>query len=230
MSRTCAPMLSDAPMTATARVIFGCGSQALYVIENLVAAGKPSPDACVDLEEGKMVGRKVLDVPILGRSDALERYNRIGAEAIIAHGNNRLKLALAAELAELGFAFFNALHPAAVISPFAAMGKGCIINAGATILPQARLGDHVVVHSGVVVEHDCVLNDAVNLAPGVALAGRVEIGRGSYIYTGASVRPTTRIGAFATVGAGAVVIAEVLEGQVVVGVPARPMREPENQK
>ena len=58
-------------------------------------------------------------------------------------------------------------------------------------------------------------------APGVALAGDVTIGTGALVGIGAAVTPGRRVGAWSTVGAGATVVADVADGTVVVGTPAR---------
>ena len=165
-------------------IVFGCGSQALYVVENRRAAGLPTPLAMVDLETGGLVGRDVAGVPIRWNlADSLARLDLARHEVIIAHGDNRRKLDLADVLLRHGARFASALHPAALISPLATLGDGCILNAGAVVMPQARLGQHVVLHSMAVVEHDCVVEDGANLAPGATLAGRVTVGRGAYVYT-----------------------------------------------
>ena len=57
--------------------------------------------------------------------------------------------------------------------------------------------------------------------PGAALAGWVHVKEGAYIYTNATVIPTRKIGRYAVVGAGAVVLQDVPDYAVVVGNPAR---------
>lgn len=205
-------------------IVFGCGSQALYVVENRRAAGLPAPVAMVDLESGSMVGAAVAGVPIRWNlNDGIGQLDPAGHEVIVAHGDNRRKIEVATLLERFGVRFASAVHPGAMVSPLAILGSGCIVNAGAVVMPQARLGSHVVLHAMSVVEHDCVLEDGANLAPGATLAGRVTVGRGAYVYTGAVVVPKCRIGAFAVVGAGAVVLRDVAEGTTVVGNPARPL-------
>jgi len=74
------------------------------------------------------------------------------------------------------------------------------------------------------VDHECEIGAFVHLAPGVALAGRVRVGEGAFLGIGARVIPGRGIGAWAVVGAGAVVLDDVPDGVTVAGVPARPLR------
>ena len=57
------------------------------------------------------------------------------------------------------------------------------------------------------------------------MGGEVVIEEGALVGIGAIVVPRTTIGAWATVGAGAVVIKPVPPGVTVVGVPARPLQK-----
>jgi sugar O-acyltransferase (sialic acid O-acetyltransferase NeuD family) len=207
------------------RVIFGCGSQARYVIDNLRSRGADAVAGLVDLESGGAVGRVFNDVPVRwNRERALAELDPASTEVVIAHGKNALKRELAEELGRRGFRFFSALHERAIISPSARIGEGCIVNAGAVLLPNSELRAHVIVHSGAVIEHDCVLAERSNVAPGVHLAGRVEVGQDAYVYTGAAVIPGVKIGARAVVGAGSVVLRDVPDDVTVVGNPARELR------
>lgn len=205
------------------RIVFGCGSQALYAMDNLAACGEPRPDAFVDLEKQPDRGSEFEGIPLLGFADVLDRFSPVSTTVLVAHGDNRLKLATAHRLEAAGFQFFSAVNPHATISRMATMGPGCIVNAGATILPRAKIGSHVIVHSGAVVEHDCTLDEGCNIAPGAIMAGRVQVGSCAYLYTGCNIAPRLRIGSGAVIGAGAVVLRSVPDGVRVAGCPARPI-------
>jgi serine O-acetyltransferase len=102
------------------------------------------------------------------------------------------------------------------------------------LLAQISIGDPVVVHPGVYIVHGQVVADGlVEIHSGVVIAPFVTIGlrggnvkgptieRGTSIGTGAKVIGPVRVGAAATIGAGAVVVDDVADGATVVGVPAR---------
>ena len=114
-------------------------------------------------------------------------------------------------------------HSQAVISPTAQIGQGVTIMAGAVINSGVVIGDNVIVNTGAIVEHDCFLGDHTHVATGARLAGGVRVNTGAHIGIGATVRELIQIGDHAIVGAGAGVVKSVRSKTVVVGVPARPL-------
>jgi serine O-acetyltransferase len=77
----------------------------------------------------------------------------------------------------------------------------------------------IVIHPDATVGPNCLILQQVTLVGGVRLGGHVDLGAGAKI-----VRPVT-IGNHASVGANAVVLTDVPEGAVAVGVPARIVAE-----
>jgi serine O-acetyltransferase len=107
----------------------------------------------------------------------------------------------------------------------------------AMALAQVSIGDPVVVAPGLYVLHGQVVVDGlVEIAAGVTIAPFVTIGlkaggaqgatieRDVSIGTGAKVIGPVRIGEGATIGANAVVVADVPAGATVAGTPARALR------
>lgn len=140
---------------------------------------------------------------------------------IVAVGDNAAREATHRALADAGGRMATIIHPHAWVSPYATVGVGSLVAAGAVINVGAALGVAAIVNTGATVDHDCRLGEAVHVAPGAHLSGGVEIGDRSWIGVGAAVRQGIRIGADVMVGAGAAVIDEVSDGATVIGVPAR---------
>jgi acetyltransferase-like isoleucine patch superfamily enzyme len=83
------------------------------------------------------------------------------------------------------------------------VGKGCIINTGATI------------------DHDNLIEDYVHISPGVHLAGTVKVGKGSWLGIGSVVSNNVSITSRCKVGAGATVLRDLTETGTYIGIPAR---------
>ncbi len=213
-------------------LIFGTGSQARYVIENLRYARDVIIEGLIDLESPENVGKQVNGVPILAvlHNFSQREFPPKQYYVIVAYGNNRKKKDIVSRLEDQGYRFLSAISPAAYIAYGVTIGVGCIVNPHVAILPNATIGDHVIIHSGAVIEHDCVVRPYANIAPGVSFGGRVYVGEGAYVYTGSVVIPDVRIGEWAIVGAGTVVLKNVPDNTTVVGVPARIVGHKGNKK
>ena len=75
------------------------------------------------------------------------------------------------------------------------------------------------------VEHDCIIEEGVHIGPGAQVAGGVSISNGVWIGIGAVISDHVHIGEGSIVGAGAVVIEDVPANVIVIGVPARILKE-----
>lgn len=117
------------------------------------------------------------------------------------------------------------IHPRAVVSPTASIGRGTVILGGAVVNPGARIGAGVIVNTAAVIEHDVEIEDAAHVSPGAILTGGVRVGAGAWIGAGAIVIPGRRVGRGCIVGAGAVVLRDVPDAFTVVGNPARPLSD-----
>lgn len=113
------------------------------------------------------------------------------------------------------------MHPASVVSPLAAVGRGCFVAAGAIVGPGASMGMGVIVNHGAVVDHDVQLGAFCHVAPNATLGGAVHVGRRVLVGAGAVVLPGVVIADDVVIGAGAVVMAPLLSAGTYVGVPAR---------
>lgn len=185
-----------------------------------------SPDyeavALVDDDE-TLWGQQYYGLTVIGGQQSLrEQLSGLGlAVAFIAVGQPQARLRLSTACLELGLTLPTFIHPAAYVSPWATVGAGCLIGAGAQVLPGAVLGDHVRIMAGAVISHHVQVGTACLVGPNATFTGRATVAECALVGAGCVVLNDVCIGAGATVGAGAVVNRDVAAGTTVVGIPAR---------
>lgn len=199
-------------------LIIGGGGHARVVIDVARAAGFEPIGA---LDPGGL-GSICNGVQVIGGDELAQSMFEQGVRnAVVAIGDNWLRMKIGARLRGIGFALPLLAHPSAILSPSATIGAGTVIMPLAVVNASATIGHMVIINSGAVVEHDCNIGDGAHIAPGCRLGGAVLVGTGTLIGIGSVVRPEAEIGDFSIIGAGSTVIRDIAGQGVATGTPAR---------
>lgn len=204
-----------APDVAAGRlVVFGAGGHGKVVFDALVAGGH-RVHAFVD--DRVVPGRAWCGVPVLPLSDLPPGPVQVA----LGVGGNAAREIVAARVEERGHRLVTCIHPSAVVSAAAVVGRGAYVGALAVVNPAAVVGEGAIVNTAAVLEHDVLVGRFSHVCPRAVVGGGGVVGDGALLGTGAVVLPLGRVGHQSTVGAGAVVLREVPDRTVAVGVPAR---------
>lgn len=204
-------------------IILGAGEQGRVVL-NILQYNKEFQiigfiDTC---NNPQMWGIEVKGIKVLGGIALLPQIYKKQAEGcIVALGDNKKRVALAAETKRIGFSLVNAIHPSAVISKYTILGEGIVISANVSINTDTQIGNNVIINTAAIVEHDCIIEEGVHIAPGVHLAGGVKVKKNAFVGIGATVIDDITIGENSIIGAGTVIIRDVRDNVTIVGVPGR---------
>ncbi len=117
--------------------------------------------------------------------------------------------------------FATVIHPSAIVSPMAKIGKNVLIMAGVVITSNAVIEDHVCILPNTVVHHDVVIKKYTLIGSNVSIAGHTQVGENCYIGSGTRIINNIVIGDKTLVGLGSNVIKSIPAGSKVVGNPAR---------
>lgn len=214
-------------MTKKPLVIWGASGHAKVLHEFISHRGYDLV-ALFDNQEGLI--SPIPSVPIYHGWTGFTGWSRehsMSVAFLVAVGGDRGedRVRLHERLVDAGLTAVSMTHPTAFVAAGSTLAPGCQVLANAAVGVDARLGMQTIVNTNASVDHECVLGVGVHVAPGATLCGCVEVGDYVLVGAGAVVLPRIRVGARAMIGAGAVVTRDVPAGAVVVGNPARQIRQ-----
>ena len=124
-----------------------------------------------------------------------------------------------------GSRWANLIDPLATAADNSKIGLGSFVVAFASVAMNSTVGSHCAVRAGARVGNDVTVGDFVFLGVNSVLCSGCKIESGAHIGPAAAVGNDVRVGRFSVVGLGAVVTRNVPDYAVVVGNPARVIRE-----
>jgi sugar O-acyltransferase (sialic acid O-acetyltransferase NeuD family) len=209
-------------------VILGAGGHAREVLWGFEEDNKVMPRwevlGFID-ENTRNKGLVLCNLPILGDFGWFDRAPCRDIHVISGVGNCRTKLHFAEEAGRLGLDFCSIVHPSVLMSSRVEVGEGTVIAAASILTTDVRIGKHVTVNLDCTISHDVAMGDYCTLAPGCHISGNVTLEDGVDLGTGSTIIQGRSVGAWSTIGAGAVVVDDIPPDVTAVGVPARIVRE-----
>lgn len=153
-----------------------------------------------------------------------EKYINKNTQFIIAIGDSRIREKIANMLEDHGAQIATLIHPAAIISPSAAIAEGTVVMPNAVINADAHVGKHCIINTSAVVEHDCTVGDFSHISVNAAIGGTCNIGKHTWLGIGACVSNNINVCDGSFIGAGAVVVKDITEAGTYVSCPAKKIK------
>jgi sugar O-acyltransferase (sialic acid O-acetyltransferase NeuD family) len=189
------------PATASKRIlIVGAGGFGRAVAEAVMAGGQWEVAGFIDdrWPDAPPFG----DIAVLGRHTDLVSLTARADGAVVAVGDNRRRSELAQQVLATGLDLVSIVHPRAVVSPSATLGRGVIVMAAAVVGTLARLDDGALVNAGAVVDHDAHVERYAHVGIGATLGGGAVLGAGAWLQQGGVLRTGQRVAAGTVVDRG----------------------------
>lgn len=211
-------------------IILGTGGNCIDILDtlNTINASKHAGSyECVGFldDNEQNWGKEYLGAPVLGALSSAPKYSdHFFVNGIGSHSNFWAKKTIIATTNIPLERFATIIHPSASVSSTARLGYGTVVFQNATITSNVTIGNHVIVLPNSVISHDDVIGDYTCITGGVCISGGVTIGHSCYLGTNCSIIGNIKIGNYCLVGMGSVVLNSLPDNQVVVGNPARFLR------
>jgi sugar O-acyltransferase (sialic acid O-acetyltransferase NeuD family) len=200
---------------ASETILIGAGGIGVVVLE--VLASTHSTVLYVVDKNPDIV--ELMGIPVFRDFQPFSNIDRI--EALVCVGNNKQRERIANVLT---FPAGKAIDGSAVISDSSSIGQGSMVFQRCIVQARAKIGDFTIINTAAQIDHDCLIGSFVHIAPACVLCGYVTVGDGANLGANTTVVPGVSIGKNVTTGAGAVVLNDLPDNCLAVGIPARVIR------
>lgn len=205
-------------------VVIGGGGHSKVLIETMLLQKKYYPKYILDPNK-EIWGKEILGIKVLGSDNELEDLKKRGVDYFVVGvgsvKDNLKRKEIYEKAIKLSFEPADIIHPSAIISKTAKIGKGCQILTGAILNTESEIGENVLINTGAIIEHNCILKNHIHISIGVRIASTVIIEDLAFVGAGAILKQNIKVGEGAVIGAGAVVLKDVPPFKTFVGVPSK---------
>lgn len=201
------------------KFLIGAGGHATSIIDVVKSNGEIIDGVFSDYDNDNITGLNKI-----GKNQDIIKYS-LNNEFMLAFGNVDARIKTVESLENKGLNYFSSVHSSCIIGSNVSIGIGTVIMPGVIVNSGAKIGNHVIVNSGAIIEHGCIIEDHAHISPGCTICGNSTVGYGCWIGAGTTIINGVKLGKKVVAGAGSVIINDLDDGSVVVGVPAKSKRK-----
>lgn len=198
-------------------LILGAGGHGKVVAELTLLTNKWDKVAFLDDRDNL---DEVNNIPVIGKLCQFKLFKDEYQSAVVAIGNNSLRIKWIERLTNAGFKTPVLVHPFSFISKTSTLGEGTVVMAGVVINSNTSIGKGCIINTSSSIDHDSVINDGVHISPGVHIGGAVTIEKYTWVCIGSTIINNINIRSNVVVAAGSVVKNSIPDNVLVAGVPA----------
>lgn len=161
-----------------------------------------------------------MGIEIIDKSTRVSEYIK-DYDIFVGIGNNVIREKLQGQLEAFGASIPILVYPNAIVGEQVQLGTGSVVMAGVVINCCTNIGKGCIINTASTIDHDNIIEDYVHISPGAHLAGTVKIGRGTWLGIGSIISNNISITNQCKIGAGAVIVKNIIKTGTYIGVPAR---------
>ncbi|MFD2552340.1 hypothetical protein ACFSQP_10975 [Bizionia sediminis] len=177
------------------------------------------------------VGETIYNIPILDSTNNLFKKTTLNNMCFaVSVGNNKIRVDLMRKINNLQGKTPTLIHPSAIVSRFAHLAEGVVVNANSVVQAEATIEPYSVVSYNAAITHNCTIGLGTYVSAGAIVGAYVKVREQVFIGQGANVvgDKVSYVKHNAFIGAGAVVIKNVEAHTTVVGNPGKLLENKKN--
>jgi sugar O-acyltransferase (sialic acid O-acetyltransferase NeuD family) len=202
--------------------IYGCGGMGREVADLAYNLCRWEKLMFVD---DKVKNETVDGIQVYTLDNVLLEFSKEDLEFIVATGEPYLRRILYNKLEEHKLVCTSIIDKKFILPRTSTIGNGTIVHMGATITCNVHIGKGCILNVHTVIGHDVTIGDYTVISPNSTIGGDVHVGANCYLGSGSIIRNGISIGENSIIGMGAVVLKDVNPNSVMVGNPAKLLRE-----
>ncbi len=125
--------------------------------------------------------KEVCGIPIIACIEEIPQLFAAYTQLVVTIGNTHVREKIYEKAKRIGFSFPNIIAQSAYISPFSALGNGCVVLNNVVVQGGATIGNGVLLNPGVEIHHDSVVGDNTLIYSNSVVRTYAQIGKRAQI-------------------------------------------------
>ncbi len=198
--------------------LFGYSGHAYVIIESFIAAGY-TVAGYFDFHEAI---KNPYQLPYFGFEGSVDVLSIVKSDFVFPSvGDNTIRARLVSFFVKYNLKQCVLIDPSAKVSHSSSIGLSTYVGVNSIINAQSKIGKGVIINSVTIIEHECEVHDFSHIAPAAVLCGNVIVGKGTFIGANAVVRNNTSICSGVILGAGSVIVKDIIKAGIYFGNPCK---------
>lgn len=171
-----------------------------------------------------LAGQEINNMPVLGKLSDAPAFEAQGYKFIFTIykiGGQPQRIQLFNNLGIAESSLFTFIHPLAYVAPDAAIAPGVVIMPNANISHGTSIQLGSLIMSNAYIGHDTIVGKHCFVAATSCTGSYVTVGNGVWIGFNATIRGRQKVGRYAAIGIGSVVVSDIPDEELWIGNPAR---------
>ena len=207
-------------------ILIGGGGHCKSCIDVIEATGDWEIIGILDRNIAK--GDKVLNYPVIGTDDEIDRLIKAGNYFLITVGQIGapvIRKNLFESLKQRKAKIATVISPTSRVSKHAQVGAGTIIHHHCTVNADARIGENNIINTLANIEHDVRIGNNNHISTCSVLNGNVILGSDCFVGSGAIIINGIVLADKVIIGAGSLVLKNIDKPGVYTGSPVKLIKE-----